>query len=81
MALSASVIAAPATPGPTDNSGLEEIVVTAEKRDSTVQATAISITALSAGDLSQENIVTVEDLVGKVPGISLSHGRPRSDRI
>jgi len=32
----------------------KEIVVTAEKRESTVQATPISITALSATDLAQE---------------------------
>jgi iron complex outermembrane recepter protein len=51
-------------------------VVTAEKRDSTVQATAISITALSAADLSQENIESVEDLVGKVPGLSLRTAGP-----
>jgi outer membrane receptor protein involved in Fe transport len=59
-----------------NNAGLEEIVVTAEKRESTVQATPISITALSATDLAQENIVTVEDLVGKVPGISLRTAGP-----
>ncbi len=56
--------------------GLEEIVVTAEKRDSTVQATAISMTALSGEDLSQQNITTVEDLIGKVPGISLRTAGP-----
>jgi iron complex outermembrane recepter protein len=55
---------------------LEEIVVTAEKRESTVQATAISLTALSAGDLSQQNIQAPEDLVGKVPGISLRTSGP-----
>jgi outer membrane receptor protein involved in Fe transport len=72
--------AGPATPSgtaPAENSpGLEEIVVTAEKRESTVQATPISITALSATDLQQENITTVEDLVGKVPGISLRTAGP-----
>ena len=50
--------------------------MTAEKRESTVQATAISLTALSAGDLSQQNIATPEDLVGKVPGISLRTSGP-----
>ena len=55
---------------------LEEIVVTAEKRESTVQATAISLTALSAGDLLQQNITVPEDLVGKVPGISLRTSGP-----
>jgi iron complex outermembrane receptor protein len=81
--LSGPALAEPAGPAPpsgtspAENSpGLEEIVVTAEKRESTVQATPISITALSATDLQQENITTVEDLVGKVPGISLRTAGP-----
>jgi iron complex outermembrane receptor protein len=67
-----------ATPGnaPADNTGLEEIVVTAEKRDSTVQATPISMTALSSADLAQENITTVENLVGAVPGVSIRSAGP-----
>src|SRR5580692_9776058 len=64
------------TPASRGGGELEEIVVTAEKRESTVQATPISITALSATDLAQENIVSVEDLVGKVPGISLRTAGP-----
>jgi iron complex outermembrane recepter protein len=76
MTLSGSAVAAPAGNAPAENPGLEEIVVTAEKRESTVQATAISMTALSAGDLAQENITSVEDLVGKVPGISLRTAGP-----
>ncbi len=70
---------AAAPPGNTpaeNNTGLEEIVVTAEKRESTVQATPISITALSSADLAQENIENIEDLVGKVPGISLRTAGP-----
>jgi len=76
----------PAAAGPANPAGtapaakstgeLEEIVVTAEKRESTVQATAISLTALSAGDLSQQNIAVPEDLIGKVPGISLRTSGP-----
>src|SRR5450432_3743197 len=74
---SAAAWTAPAGNTPTEqNTGLEEIVVTAEKRESTVQATPISITALSAADLAQENIENIEDLVGKVPGISLRTAGP-----
>src|SRR5882672_1888005 len=68
--------AAPPGNTPAENTGLEEIVVTAEKRESTVQATPISITALSSADLAQENIDNIEDLVGKVPGISLRTAGP-----
>src|SRR4030081_494135 len=76
LTLSGSASAAPAGSTPAENTGLEEIIVTAEKRESTVQATPIAMTALSAGDLAQENIVTIEDLVGKVPGISLRTAGP-----
>src|SRR5258707_5744261 len=58
MTLSGSALAAPAGNAPTDNTGLEEIVVTAEKRESTVQAKPISITGLSANDLVPEDITT-----------------------
>src|SRR6202022_3214834 len=52
------------------NAGLEEIIVTAEKRESTVQATPIAMTALSAGDLAEQNVGSIQDLVGAIPGIS-----------
>ncbi|MGO9994631.1 MAG: TonB-dependent receptor [Steroidobacteraceae bacterium] len=65
----------PANPG-AENTGLEEIVVTAEKRESTVQATPIAMTALSAGDLSEQNITSIQDLVGAIPGISLRTAGP-----
>ena len=68
--------AAEAPPTAENKNELEEIVVTAEKRESTVQATPISITALSANDLAAQNITSVEDLVGKVPGISLRTAGP-----
>ena len=58
------------------NTGLEEIVVTAEKRNSTVQETAISMTAISGDQLKSQGLQTVEDLVGTVPGISLRTSGP-----
>lgn len=70
--ISGSALAAP----PGEYAGLEEIVVTAEKRESTVQATPIAMTALSAGDLTGENITSIQDLVGAIPGISLRTAGP-----
>jgi iron complex outermembrane receptor protein len=76
-ALSGPALAAPASNAPAENNtGLEEIIVTAEKRESTVQATPIAMTALSAGDLTQENITSIQDLVGAIPGISLRTAGP-----
>ncbi|MFI4890500.1 MAG: TonB-dependent receptor [Steroidobacterales bacterium] len=71
---SSPALAAP--PGEAAGGGLEEIVVTAEKRESTVQATAISLTALSSDDFKNQDIVTVEDIAGKVPGVSIRTAGP-----
>ncbi len=68
-------LAAPAAAGG-DTGGLEEIVVTAEKRNSTVQETAISMTALSGDQLLSQGITTVEDIAAKVPGISIRTAGP-----
>jgi iron complex outermembrane receptor protein len=72
-ALCGPVLAAEQT-GPTGT--LEEIVVTAEKRASTVQEVPISISALSGDELAQKNVVTLEDLAGAVPGVSMRTAGP-----
>src|SRR5882757_8654625 len=79
--LSGNAFAAAATgaagtgPEPEDK-GLAEVVITAEKRESTVQETPISMSALSASQLQNENIATLEDLAGAVPGVSLRTAGP-----
>jgi iron complex outermembrane receptor protein len=55
---------------------IEEVVVTAEKRESTVQATPISISALTAEDLTQKNLVTLEAVAFSVPGVSMRTAGP-----
>ena len=55
---------------------LEEIVVTAEKRASTVQDTPISMTALSGELLRQEGITDLTGVVQSVPGISMRTAGP-----
>jgi iron complex outermembrane recepter protein len=62
---------------PVDRSGqLEEVVVTAEKRTSTVQDTPISITALSGEQLQQQGITNISDVVSTVPGLSMRSAGP-----
>jgi outer membrane receptor protein involved in Fe transport len=66
----------PSAPAAKPGEELGEIVVTAEKRESTVQATPIAMTAMSASDLDQENISSIQDLVGTIPGMSLRTAGP-----
>jgi iron complex outermembrane recepter protein len=53
------------------NDVLAEVVVTAEKRTSTVQDTPISMTALSGDLMRQEGINNLNDVIQAVPGISM----------
>ena len=61
---------------PVTAGNLDEVVVTAEKRESTVQETPISISALKGEDLAAKNLVTVEDLAGAIPGVSMRTAGP-----
>ena len=59
-----------------DSSQLEEIVVTAEKRESTVQKTPISLTAISGQDILDRGLTNLGDLVQSVPGVSIRTSGP-----
>src|ERR1700722_441374 len=67
-------IVAHSTSGSGDS--LEEIVVTATKRESTVQTTPIAISALSEAELQNRGITTVEGLVAEVPGLAMRSNGP-----
>lgn len=58
------------------DSQLAEIVVTAEKRESTVQKTPFSITAVSGDELTSRGISSVGGLIADVPGISVRSAGP-----
>jgi len=68
--------APPAEPSAGGFGQLQEVVVTAEKRQETVQATPISISALSDVQLERANITNLEELAGSVPGISMRTAGP-----
>ncbi len=55
---------------------LAEIVVTAEKRSSTVQSTPISMTAISGDALQSEGISSVSAIAQVAPGISMRTSGP-----
>ena len=60
----------------TDSGQLEEIIVTAEKRESTVQTTPISLTAVSGADISDRGLSDLGNLVTSVPGVSMRTSGP-----
>ncbi|MCE2391604.1 MAG: TonB-dependent receptor plug domain-containing protein, partial [Proteobacteria bacterium] len=52
--------------------GIEEITVTAEKREATLQDTAIAVTAFTAEDLENLNMLETRDLANFTPGLTLT---------
>ncbi|OJW69129.1 MAG: TonB-dependent receptor [Sphingomonadales bacterium 63-6] len=52
--------------------GLEEIIVTGEKRETAIQRAPLSITAIDSAALQERNVNEVNDLNGLVPGLSIS---------
>jgi iron complex outermembrane receptor protein len=55
-----------------DDSGLEVIIVTAQKREQNVQDVPIAVTALSGATLEANRVVTVHDLTGLAPGLTVT---------
>ncbi len=51
---------------------LEEITVTAEKRETSLQETPVAVSAFTAEGLDRANINSVVDLSGKVPGLTIN---------
>ena len=73
----ASAAAAAATGTTTEaEPGLSEIIVTAEKFNSTIQATPISLSALSGDQLADVGITSIESLAHDVPGLSMRSAGP-----
>jgi outer membrane receptor protein involved in Fe transport len=70
------VFAQSAPPAADQGSVLQEIVVTAEKRASTVQKTPISMTAISGQDISNRGALDFDKLAQDVPGISARTSGP-----
>ena len=60
---------------------LGEIIVTAQKRVSTVQDTPISITAVSGADLQDRGISDVSTLAAATPGVSLKSNGPGQTEV
>jgi iron complex outermembrane receptor protein len=55
---------------------LEEIVVTAQRRETDLQSTPVAVTAYTGASLAADKIFTVTDLANDVPAFSLTAGTP-----
>jgi iron complex outermembrane receptor protein len=60
--------AGPASPA----GGVEEIVVTAERRTTNIQKTALAVTALQADSLEKSNVQQLADINGRVPSLEIT---------
>ena len=73
LALSAASVAQTTPAGPASTQGLEEIVVTAQRRSESLQNVPLSITALGATTIEQKAISTFFDYAGQVPNLAFSN--------
>ena len=64
--------AAVATAAEKSATGLEEITVTARRREESAQATPVSLTAFSAEELRAAGIKEIRDLTAAVPGVNMT---------
>ncbi|HEY3784973.1 MAG TPA: TonB-dependent receptor [Steroidobacteraceae bacterium] len=66
----------PASSAAGKESGLEEIVVTAEKRESTVQKTPVSMTAISEAEIQARGFEDFRAIAQETPGVSMKTSGP-----
>jgi len=74
--LAGPAFAQTAAPAAKETTGLEEIVVTAEKRESTVQKTPVSITAISEAELQARGLSDFRSIAQETPGVSMKTSGP-----
>ena len=55
---------------------LAEVIVSAEKRDSTVQKTPVSMTAITGADLQAQGVSSLSEVAQQVPGVSFKTSGP-----
>ena len=66
-----TMMSIPAMAQDSDNAGLTDIIVTAQRREQSMQDVPIAVTALSAETLQANRVTTVNDLSGLAPGVTV----------
>lgn len=52
---------------------LEEVIVTAQKREQSLQDVSVAVTAVTGDELLRSNIMSIEDLQTRVPGVTFGN--------
>jgi iron complex outermembrane recepter protein len=60
---------------------LQEVVVTAQKREEKLHDVPMGVTAITADELQKQQLVSLDDLQSKVPGLSLTQVKPGETRL
>jgi iron complex outermembrane receptor protein len=72
----------PSAPSPAESAHASgDIVVTALRRQSTVQTTPIAISALGEGQLAKLSATTIADIIRQVPGLQLTESDSGRTRV
>jgi iron complex outermembrane receptor protein len=79
--LAGMTIALPAMAAASGESQLEELIVTAQKREENVQTTPLSITAVTGASLAKDRVLSLEDLGHNMTGISFTANSPQANEI
>lgn len=72
LARAIALLAGSAVAAQTLAAGLEEVVVTAEKREESLQNTPISLVAMSGTELEQQGVTSLNDLPRNVPNLQIT---------
>jgi len=80
MAIALTIIS-PYTAAGSDVFALEEVVVTAQKREQSLQDVPIAVTALSGDFLQQTGSVGLSDVANVTPGLNISNTQSESSSI
>jgi len=78
LAISAACAGVPAVQA---QAVLEEIIVTATKRESNLQEVALAITAFTEAEIVRQGFKTFSDYVGQIPALSVVQGQPGATNV
>jgi iron complex outermembrane receptor protein len=85
LAAGATVVGASALPKATfaaataETATLDEVVITAERREASVQRSALAVTVIGGDALASQGIQSARDILDSVPGLDLTQSTPTAN--